>query len=112
MPPAGAYQGSAIVDSSTLFFRFPSAAINDAGGNLLVAQLGTSQSNPPGYDGSVSLYNTSGVFVSSFTGPAANGGFGASQLAFNPVPEPTTVLGIAAAGLGLTRCVRRRRETA
>jgi hypothetical protein len=32
------------------------------------------------------------------------------QLTFSPVPEPGTILGIAAAGMGLAGWVRRRRN--
>jgi hypothetical protein len=32
------------------------------------------------------------------------------DLTFTPIPEPGTVLGIAAVGLGLARVIRRRRS--
>ncbi len=53
---------------------------------------------------STSNFSNSSAFTFSLTGNAG----GVIFLDFTPVPEPTTVLGLAAAGMGLAGMIRRR----
>ena len=72
-PASGAPQGDFIAPGGALFNQFPSDLLFDADGNLLVADLGSSFTEPTG---NVKAFDATGAYQGDF----ATGIFGASQL--------------------------------